>query len=131
MLKDKTARLQILQQIDRIQDTQCKPCKHNRQTAAWCRDNCEFGRQLQKYGLMLGDKEVQRKVEATKKKTITHQMYRDLKATGKADAEIAEEFGIAQATLSYHKKKWKDVGKPKTEKHEQLTQGAPGHDAPD
>jgi chromosome segregation ATPase len=109
MLKDKTERIQILKQIDRIQDTECKKCKHNRKAGKWCAANCDFGQQLAQYGQMLGASEKPKKKETQKvanKLKVTKESYMQLHNEGLSDKEISWKFDISIATLYSYKSKW-------------------------
>ena len=47
---------------------------------------------------------------------LTQAEYKDHKAQGKSDEDIAKAIGVSTATLAYHKKKWSQEIKPRTPK---------------
>lgn len=103
-------RLGVVRKIDDLQDRHCKTCtlittsEKRKGSIRHCIKHCQIGKQLQELGSQLKTRE--RKTVGEKKLVLDQDSYKELSASGKTDAEISRHFGIKQATLSYHKKKW-------------------------
>jgi chromosome segregation ATPase len=102
-------RKKIIIRIGDLIEWHCKACEHNQSNMnlsqiQYCRKHCEIGQELARLGRMLEGKE-RGEIEMVKFK-ITKEAYEAMKKEGKTDKFIADYFGVTQATLSYHKKKW-------------------------
>jgi chromosome segregation ATPase len=100
-------RKKIIIRIGDLIEWHCKACEHNQSNMnlsriQYCRKHCEIGQELARLGRMLEGKE-KGEIEMAK---ITKEAYESMKKEGKTDKFIADYFGVTQATLSYHKKKW-------------------------
>jgi uncharacterized protein YoxC len=106
-------RLEILAKIDELHDGNCKGCKYfdsnYEENTRRCK-SCEIREQLQGLGQQLQSIKKERKPLGEKKPVLDIDSYRDYKALGKTDADIARDYGIKQPTLSYYKKKWEKNG---------------------
>jgi chromosome segregation ATPase len=72
------------------------------QEIQFCREQCRIGQELARLGKILEGKE-RGEIGMAK---VTKEAYEAMKKEGKTDKFIADYFGITQATLSYHKKRW-------------------------
>jgi chromosome segregation ATPase len=100
-------RKKIIIRIGDLIEWHCKACEHNQSNMnlsriQYCRKHCEIGQELARLGRILEGKE-RGEIEMAK---ITKEAYESMKKEGKTDKFIADYFGVTQATLSYHKKKW-------------------------
>jgi chromosome segregation ATPase len=115
-------RRKIITKIGDLIEWHCKACEHNQSNMnlsqiQYCRQHCEIGQELARLGRILEGKE-RGEIEMAK---ITKEAYEAMKKEGKSDKFIADYFGVTQATLSYHKKKWES--KEATETEEQHETG--------
>lgn len=119
---DKRERTAVIIKINDVVERHCKGCEYNKhdkngalKDPAFCRSQCATGALLQRLGEYL------ERGECLMSK-ITKEVYEALKKEGKTDAFIASYFGITQATLSYHKKKWESAADKTTETYDELMQ---------
>lgn len=119
---DKRERTAVIIKINDVVERHCKGCEYNKhdkngalKDPTFCRSQCATGALLQRLGEYL------ERGEYLMSK-ITKEAYETLKKEGKTDAFIASYFGITQATLSYHKKKWESAADKKTETYDELMQ---------
>ena len=119
---DKRERTAVVIKINDVIEQHCKGCEYNKhdkngalKDPTFCRSQCTTGALLQRLGEYL------ERGELCMPK-ITKEAYEALKKEGKTDAFIASYFGITQATLSYHKKKWESVTDKTTETYDELMQ---------
>jgi len=119
---DKRERTAVIIKINDVIERYCKRCEYNKhdkngalKDPTFCRSQCATGALLQRLGEYL------ERGECLMSK-ITKEAYEALKKEGKTDAFIASYFGITQATLSYHKKKWEGAADKTTETYDELMQ---------
>ncbi|MDV2683761.1 zinc-finger domain-containing protein [Alkalihalophilus lindianensis] len=134
--RDQHFRREVAIKIAEIEDKHCKPCMHNssrrNKSTTHCR-NCEFGKELVRYGELLTSKSKRRK-ESTKeqvsvKKKEAKQMstsrntdhdlvvnglsrdkYMMLKDERKPDSELMKAYKLTSAKLTSTKEKWGLLG---------------------
>lgn len=90
---------QIVNEIGKLEDQHCEPCKNHKCGV------CPIGLKIRNYGRQLDSIKKERK-PMKNKEVLDIDSYKKYKSQGLNDATIAKKFGIQQATLSYHKKKW-------------------------
>ena len=117
-------RRKIITKIGDLIERHCKACEYNQPNMnisqiQYCRQHCEIGQELARLGRMLEGKE-RGEIEMTKAK-ITKEAYEAMKKEGKTDKFIANYFGVTQAALSYHKKKWEEEMKKEEKQNNEET----------
>lgn len=115
-------RKKIIIRIGDLIERKCKACERHRpgmnlSEIQYCRQHCEIGQELAILGRILEGKE---KGEIGMAK-IMKEAYEAMKKEGKTDKYIANYFGVTQATLSYHKKKWEEEMKKEEKQNSEET----------
>lgn len=115
-------RKKIIIRIGDLIEWNCKACEYNQPNMnisqiQHCRQHCVIGQELARLGRMLEEKE-RGGIEMAE---ITKEAYEAMKKEGKPDKFIANYFGVTQAALSYHKKKWKEEMKKEEKQNSEET----------
>lgn len=114
MLKDKEKRIEILDEVTRIQNKHCVGCEDPKKytsksnvSTAYCTGICSYGKQIRDLGRKLeGESSTEGGRGRKKSKRPLESVYTSRKKLGMTNRQIAKELGISTSKLQAWKQEW-------------------------